>query len=144
MSPKMTLNDVANEFRKRGISIDNKVLSDGIVDGTYPIGRLVSESSTGRRRFEIWRKDVLAFLADITGETPLAAAAPAQNPAVFPAPISAKAAQVIKWATVCSSPRHQESDCMECPYRTMGLCSDALLADAASVLMDMTLGTICA
>ena len=56
-----------------------------------------------------------------------------------PAPTPTRVLQVIKWAQVCSSPQMRETDCMACPYRTQHICSDALMADAAAVLMDMTL-----
>lgn len=59
----MTLDEVAVEFRRWGISIEKGRLADGIASGDYPIGRVVRASPGGRRTFEIWRCDVEAFLA---------------------------------------------------------------------------------
>lgn len=134
MSPRLTLAETCTQFRKAGISITNDTLADDIEAGKYPFGRLVKK--TGQRRtFEIWAKDVQAFL-DSLNQSPSPPAV--SQPAILPAPIPTKALQVIKWAQVCSNPQHKESDCLACPYRT-GLCTDRLLADAAAVLMDMTL-----
>ena len=134
MSPRLTLAETCAEFRKAGISVTNATLADGIAEGKYPFGRQLP-SKGNRRNFEIWAKDVQAFLEGLKSPPPPAAAAPC---AALPAPIPTRALQVIKWAQVCSNPNHKESDCLACPYRT-GLCTDRLLADAAAVLMDMTL-----
>lgn len=140
MSPRLTINETCKLFREAGIPMTNTNLIDGLVKGEYPFGRQLP-SSGKRRNFEIWRKDVLAFIDTLKGEgTTCSAQGPMVNiPAVVPAPLPTKVAQVIKWATVCSNPRHQEADCMACPYRDRGLCEDLLLADAASVLTDMML-----
>ena len=58
MSPKMTLANVCDDMRRRGMSISHKSLSNGIVSGLFPFGKLVCESeATGRRTFLILRKD---------------------------------------------------------------------------------------
>lgn len=134
MSPRLTLAETCAEFRKVGISITNATLADGIAEGKYPFGRQLP-SKGQRRNFEIWRKDVMAFLDNLT-QTTTPSAIPAHTP---PAPMPTKALQVIKWATVCSSPLHREEDCLGCPYRSIGVCTDSLLADAAAVIADMTI-----
>lgn len=58
----MTLNEVANAFRAVGIPMHVKRLADGIADGTYPFGRVVQTSATGRRTFEIFRVDFQNWL----------------------------------------------------------------------------------
>lgn len=58
----MNLNDVAKLFRENGIPANAAKIADGISSGAYPFGRVVSTSENGRRTFEIWRVDVLAFL----------------------------------------------------------------------------------
>lgn len=140
MSPRLTLNETAALFREYGIAIDQRRIADGIVDGSYPFGRLVGESEhTGRRTFEIWRKDVVAFLTERSG---LVTTAPASRP--VPATVSAKTAQVAKWTAICANPQLREIYCMQCPYREMEPCRNALIADTAAVLMDITLSAVCA
>lgn len=136
MSPRLTLAETCTEFRKAGISITNDTLADDIAAGKYPFGRLVKDSGQ-RRTFEIWAKDVHAFLESLKQPAQPTLPVPAGN--VLPAQIPTKTLQVIKWAQVCSGPNLSENDCLSCPYRTQKICNDALLADAAAVLMDMTL-----
>lgn len=137
MSPRLTINETCKLFREAGIPMTNTNLIDGIIKGEYPFGRQLP--STGKRRnFEIWRKDVDAFISKLKQPAPAADPAPAATP-IFPAPMPTKALQVIKWAQVCSNPNHKETDCLGCPYCKTGLCTDHLLADAAAVLIDMTL-----
>ena len=132
MSPRLTLAETCAEFRKAGISITNATLADGIASGQYPFGRQLP-SKGNRRSFEIWRKDVLAFLNSLTQTN-----APSPLPApLAPAPILSKSLQVQKWATLCSTPNRK--DCSPCPYRGAESCSARLMADAASVIMDMSL-----
>jgi hypothetical protein len=59
----LTLEQCLDIFRSYGIPMDKKRLSEGIKAGVYP-GRVLSVGPTGRTSFEIWRKDVEAFLAD--------------------------------------------------------------------------------
>lgn len=59
----LTLAQCTELFRSVGIRMDNKRLADGIRAGIYP-GRVISVGPTGRTCFEIWRKDVEAFLRD--------------------------------------------------------------------------------
>ena len=59
----LTLGQCLEMFRAYGIPMDKKRLSEGIKAGHYP-GRIISVGPTGRTCFEIWRKDVEAFLED--------------------------------------------------------------------------------
>lgn len=60
----LTLEGVCQLFRERGVPMDKGRLARDLAAGdVYPFGRVVNTSSTGRHTFEIWRKDVLAFLA---------------------------------------------------------------------------------
>ena len=59
---RMNLNDVAKLFRENGIPSNASKIAEGISSGAYPFGRVVNTSAGGRRTFEIWRVDVLAFL----------------------------------------------------------------------------------
>lgn len=59
--PRMTLAEVLGEMREHGMSIGQGVLSDGIENGTFPFGRVMSTGKTGRRRFLILRKDFEAW-----------------------------------------------------------------------------------
>lgn len=59
----LTLSEYLEVFRAYGIPMDKKRLSEGIKAGLYP-GRVVNIGPTGRTSFEIWRKDVEAFLEE--------------------------------------------------------------------------------
>lgn len=59
----MTLDQVAELFRANGIRTNKVRLADGIASGAYPFGRVVG-NNPNRRCFEIWRKDVEAFLEE--------------------------------------------------------------------------------
>lgn len=61
----MTLEDVAKELRAVGIPTHLGRLADSIADGTYPFGRVVKVSPTGRRTFEIFRVDFQRWLDSI-------------------------------------------------------------------------------
>lgn len=51
------MNDVLAEMRKRGMPIGQVTLSDGIADGTFPFGKVISTGKAGRRTFLILRRD---------------------------------------------------------------------------------------
>lgn len=57
MKPRMTLNEVLAQMRKRGMAMGQETLSNGIADGTFPFGKVVSIGKTGRRNFLILRAD---------------------------------------------------------------------------------------
>ena len=59
----LTLEGVCQLFRDRGVPMDKgRLARDLAAGGVYPFGRVVNTSPTGRNTFEIWRKDVEAFL----------------------------------------------------------------------------------
>lgn len=56
--PRMTIAEVCDDMRSRGMSLGHKTLSNGIVSGLFPFGTLIGESAaTGRRTFMILRRD---------------------------------------------------------------------------------------
>lgn len=58
----LNLEECCALFRARGIPMDKRRLADGIKKGVYP-GRVVNiGQKTGRASYEIWTKDVIAFL----------------------------------------------------------------------------------
>lgn len=59
--PRMTLAEVLGEMRERGMPIGQGALSDGIENGVFPFGRVMSTGKTGRRQFLILRKDFEAW-----------------------------------------------------------------------------------
>lgn len=58
---RMTLLDVCEDLRRRGMGITQKTVSDCIESGVFPFGRVLSVSSGGRRTFLIMRKDYEAW-----------------------------------------------------------------------------------
>lgn len=58
---KMTLLDVCCDLRRRGMGITQKTLTDGIVSGAFPFGRIIATGATGRRTFLILRRDYEAW-----------------------------------------------------------------------------------
>ena len=59
---KMTLMDVYHAMRDAGITSSPKAISDGIVSGAYPFGRVTNVGETKRKTFEIFRVDFYAWL----------------------------------------------------------------------------------
>lgn len=57
MKPRMTVNDVLQEMRQRGMSIGQETLANGIADGTFPFGKVMGIGKAGRRNFLILRAD---------------------------------------------------------------------------------------
>nr|DAI75756.1 MAG TPA: hypothetical protein [Caudoviricetes sp.] len=55
MKPRMTLNEVLAQMRKRGMAMGQETLSNGIADGTFPFGKVMSTGKAGRRTFLILR-----------------------------------------------------------------------------------------
>jgi len=55
--PRMTIPEVCDDMRRRGMSLGHKTLSDGIVSGLFPFGQLIGLTPTGRRSFMILRKN---------------------------------------------------------------------------------------
>lgn len=132
----MTVAQVCAELRSRGIPCNNRRVADNIESGAWNFGRLVNKGPTGTRCFEIWRKDFENWMDKQCQETGQHIhACGYENQAAPPTELETHATQVIQWASICSNPLHKEVDCQFCPYRTRGLCMDALIADAGSVLL---------
>lgn len=64
---RMTLNEVLADLRSRGFSIGVKTLSDGIQQGAFPFGRVVSVSEHGIRNILILRKDYESWADEYVG-----------------------------------------------------------------------------
>ena len=58
---KMTLLDVCVDLRSRGMGVTQKTVSDCIVSGAFPFGRVTSVSPNGRRTFLILGKEYEAW-----------------------------------------------------------------------------------
>lgn len=58
---KVGINEARNILAAAGIPMSNVTLADGIAAGIYPFGRVVRVTETGRRTFEIFRVDLLAW-----------------------------------------------------------------------------------
>ena len=56
-NPKMTINEVVADMRSIGMKVGHGTVSDGIVSGLFPFGKLLAESPSGRRTFIILRKE---------------------------------------------------------------------------------------
>lgn len=67
--PIMTLNEVVRAMRVAGFRTSEKVIADGIADGRYPFGAMISVGGTGRRRFEIYRADFGKWLDEKTAKS---------------------------------------------------------------------------
>lgn len=57
----LTLDAACKILRSYGIKANNTRLADMIESGAMPIGTVVNVSSTGRRQFLIFAKDLIAF-----------------------------------------------------------------------------------
>lgn len=55
--PRMTLQEVLTEMRRRGMSIGQATLADMIEAGEVPFATIIGYGDTGRRSFLIMRKD---------------------------------------------------------------------------------------
>ena len=55
--PTMTLREVYKDLREHGFKTSIQRLSDGIVSGLYPFGRVLNIGETGKRTFQILRID---------------------------------------------------------------------------------------
>lgn len=54
---RITMMEIMADMRSCGYSISQKRLSDGMAAGVFPFGTLVSTGETGRRTFQILRRD---------------------------------------------------------------------------------------
>lgn len=55
MKPTMTLEDIVQDMRSRGMPMGKLKLSKLIKDGTFPFGKVVNVGDTGRVTFLIFR-----------------------------------------------------------------------------------------
>lgn len=63
----VTVNETLAILRASGMPATASTLADGIESGAYPFGRMVRKSeTTGRRTFEIFRVDLMAWLESKT------------------------------------------------------------------------------
>lgn len=53
----MTLKECNQALREIGVNISQKALSDGIAQGVFPFGHVVSVGASGRRTITIFKKD---------------------------------------------------------------------------------------
>lgn len=67
MKPRMSINEVCDDMRHRGMSVSHKTLSDGLVSGVFPFGELLGLSPTGRRSFLILRRNYEAWANENLG-----------------------------------------------------------------------------
>ena len=63
----VTATEAAAVLRSKGMKITVKRLVDGIQEGVYPFGRIVSTGDTGRRSVEIFRGDLERFIKEKMG-----------------------------------------------------------------------------
>ena len=64
--PKMTLNEVCSDLRRRGAGMTQKTISDGIASGAFPFGKVLSVTN-GRRHILSLRKDYEAWADENLG-----------------------------------------------------------------------------
>ncbi len=64
---RMTLAQVMQDMRRRGLPISQNSLSTGIQNGTFPFAKVVSVGETGRRTFFILSTNYHAWAAENLG-----------------------------------------------------------------------------
>ncbi len=60
---RMTILEVCEDLRRRGSGMTQRTVSNGIVSGALPFGKLIATGGTGRRTFLILRRDYEAWIA---------------------------------------------------------------------------------
>lgn len=60
-APRMTIKEVADDMRSRGMGMAYKTITDNIANGTFPFGTVINTGETGRRTFLILRRDYEAW-----------------------------------------------------------------------------------
>ena len=63
-SLKLSTAEAATLCKENGYKISADSIARGISAGTVPFGRVVATGKSGRNTYEIWRKDVVAFLRE--------------------------------------------------------------------------------
>lgn len=56
-APRMTIKEVADDMRRRGMGMAYKTITDNIANGTFSFGTVIGTGETGRRTFLILRRD---------------------------------------------------------------------------------------
>ena len=64
----ITVTEAAQILRSYGMHCSAKTIADGIENGSYPFGRIVSVGESGRRRVEIFRVHFCRWLHEMTAE----------------------------------------------------------------------------
>lgn len=59
--PRMTIKEVADDMRARGMGMTYKTITDNIASGVFPFGTVLNTGETGRRTFLILRRDYEAW-----------------------------------------------------------------------------------
>ena len=91
-SPTMTLADVVNDLRSRGVKTKAQTISAGIASGAFPFGTILSVGETGRRHILIFRSDYIKWISDKIPNQPSDAAGqpgPANKKSAMPASTAA-------------------------------------------------------
>lgn len=55
--PRMTIKEVADDMRSRGMGMHNYTITENIANGTFPFGTVIKTGESGRRTFLILRRD---------------------------------------------------------------------------------------
>lgn len=55
--PKMTLQDVFDDMKKRGFLLNYRSFQSGLEQGMFPFVRILGVGPSGRRTYMIFRKD---------------------------------------------------------------------------------------
>ena len=63
-SPRMTLDDVLEDMRAHGMSMEKGALSHCLQEGIFPFAHILSVGPTGRVTFLIMRKDYNDWAAE--------------------------------------------------------------------------------
>lgn len=60
----LTINETVALCREHGWVVGKEQLAEGIAEGRYPFGMILRVGNTGRKTYEIWKADVLAYLRE--------------------------------------------------------------------------------
>lgn len=64
---RMTLDQLAADFRRRNVPIDKNTISNLIADGTFPIGKVLNVGLTGRRNLFVLASDYYPWAEEKLG-----------------------------------------------------------------------------
>lgn len=64
----ITVTEAAQILRSYGMHCSTKTISDGIQDGSFPFGRVISVGDTGRRHIRIFRAEFNNWLKTLIPE----------------------------------------------------------------------------